>query len=213
MKIIIPARKGSKGLPFKNRKLFKYTADDIPITMYDSVYVATDDHEIAKLSESYDFNVLPRPRKVSNDTASTKALMEYALENIELDNKDETIVMLYLTYPDRSWSEVEDAISEFARSGSESLLCRKEIKTSPFLVLKEEKNGRGSQLFYHDLYRRQDYPKCFEISHYISIFRASSLPELNNNMYNSNTFFLKIEKDIIDVDTKKDLKRINGKRN
>ena len=213
MKIIIPARKGSKGLPFKNRKLFKYTADTIPITMYDSVYVATDDHEIAKLAESYDFNVLPRPKKVSNDSASTKALMEYAIDNIELDNEDDTIIMLYLTYPERSWSEVEAAVSEFTRSGSKSLLCKKEISTSPFLVLKEEKNGKGSQLFYHDLYRRQDYPKCFEISHYISIFRVSSLFELNNNMYNSDTFFLKIEKDVIDIDTKKDLNKLNGKRN
>lgn len=213
MKIIIPARKGSKGFPFKNRKLFEYTADTIPISLYDSVYVLTDDLEISKISDSYDFNVMSRPRRVSNDSASTKSLIEYALENIKLDNKDETIVMLYLTYPGRTWSEVEDAVAEFARSGSDSLLCRKEIKTSPFLVLKEEKNGKASQLFYHDLYRRQDYPKCFEISHYISIFRASKISDLNNNMYNSDTFFLKIEKEIIDVDSKKDLNRLNGKRN
>tara|TARA_B100000287_G_C20399506_1_gene689022 strand:- start:60 stop:701 length:642 start_codon:yes stop_codon:yes gene_type:complete len=212
MKIIIPARKGSKGLPFKNRKLFEYTADTIPISLYDSVYILTDDPEISNIADSYDFNVLSRPRRVSNDSASTKSLIEYALENIELDSKDETIVMLYLTYPERTWSEVEDAIAEFARSGSDSLLCRKEIQTSPFLVLKEEKNGKGSQLFYHDLYRRQDYPKCFEISHYISIFRANSLVDLNSNMYNSNTFFLKIEKEIIDIDTKKDFNKINGKK-
>ena len=30
MRIVIPAREGSKGLPHKNRKLFKYTADIIP---------------------------------------------------------------------------------------------------------------------------------------------------------------------------------------
>ena len=211
MKIIIPARKGSKGFPFKNRKLFEYTADTIPISLYDSVYVLTDDSEISKISEAYDFNILSRPRRVSNDSASTKSLIEYALENIKLDNKDETIIMLYLTYPNRTWSEVEDAIADFARSGSDSLLCRKEIETSPFLVLKEEQNGKGSQLFYHDLYRRQDYPKCFEISHYISIFRASSISRLNNNLYNSNTYFLKVEKEILDVDSKKDFNKLNGK--
>lgn len=211
MKIIIPARKGSKGLRFKNRKLFRYTADSIPMGMYDDVYVLTDDSEIKEMAESYDFKVLSRPRRVSNDSASTKSLMEYAFENIELDNNDETIVMLYLTYPNRTWSEIEEAVAIFARSGSSSLLCRKEIKTSPFLVLKEELNGKGSQLFYHDLYRRQDYPKCFEISHYISIFRASSLRDLNNNLYNSNTYFLKVDKEILDIDSKKDFDRLNGK--
>lgn len=210
MKILIPARKGSKGLPFKNRKLFKYTADSIPISLYDSVYVLTDDEEICKISKEYDFNIIDRPRKVSNDIASTKLLMEYAIESIGFE-KDEMIVLLYLTYPDRTWSEVENAVGVFLRSGIASLLCKKEIDNSPFLMLKEEDNNRGSQLFYHNLYRRQDYPKCFELSHYIVIFKPSVLDMLNENLYNRDTFFLKVDKYIIDIDSKKDLDLLNGK--
>jgi CMP-N-acetylneuraminic acid synthetase len=62
----------------------------------------------------------------------------------------------------------------------------------------------GKQIFKHDLYRRQDYPKVFEISHYICIFKVSELKNLNKNLYNEETHFYKLEKKI-DVDRKEDL--------
>jgi N-acylneuraminate cytidylyltransferase len=203
MKIIIPARKGSKGLPLKNRKLFKYTADIIPISSYENVYVLTDDKKIAEVANSYEFNVVDRPRKVSNDLASTKSLIEYFLSEVKC-KKNEPLIILYLTYPERKWDHVIKALKFFNKKKLESMLCKKEIEWTPFLVLKEEDNGKGSQLFYHELYRRQDYPKCFEISHYISILIPDHINKLNDNLYNKDTVFMPID-DVIDVDTKKDL--------
>ena len=43
---VIPARKGSKGLPGKNRILLKYTIDTIPKDYHKKVIVSTDDIEI-----------------------------------------------------------------------------------------------------------------------------------------------------------------------
>jgi hypothetical protein len=65
-------------------------------------------------------------------------------------------------------------------------------------------NNKGQQLIQHNLYRRQDYPLVFEISHYIAIFNVSHVSELNNNLYDNETFFFKIN-DVTDVDTKVDL--------
>jgi CMP-N-acetylneuraminic acid synthetase len=67
----------------------------------------------------------------------------------------------------------------------------------------------GKQLKAHDLYRRQDYPVCFEISHFISIFTSGELYKLNNNLYNGSTLFYKIP-DMIDVDYRTDLKKLDG---
>jgi len=205
MRIIIPARAGSKGLPFKNRKLFKHTADIIPDIMKHKTYVVTDDEEIKLMAIEAGFKALHRPDGLSQDETSTKSVMKYTLE--KLDVKNETIIMLYLTYPERTWQDVNNAVAMFKCNDISSLLCKKPLKTSPFLMLKSEPRNRGSQLFYHDLYRRQDYPECFEISHFIVMFNSSELDKLNNNLYNNDTYFMEISEKTIDVDEKKDLDR------
>lgn len=212
MKIIIPARLGSKGLPFKNRKLFKSTADTIPYSKKDSVWVTTDDPEIAKLSADWGFRLIRRPPELSSDEANIREVMQHAVEWIGSPTSD--FLMLYLTYPQRTWAEIEAAFQYFKsfedQGKADSLLCRKEIKTSPYLMLEEtDSTGTfGKQLVSHDLYRRQDYPKCFEISHYISIFRGPALVSLNKNMYGPKTVFWPIG-DPVDVDTQKDLNSLN----
>ena len=205
MKIIIPARKDSKGLPFKNRKLFKYTADIVPDHLKKYTYVNTDDCEIINMAEAYGFNVWFRKDELGFDTTSTKEVIVDMMDNFETSD---IFVMLYLTYPERTWEDVMTAYEMFCVNNVKSLLCKKEIETSPFLMLKEESDNRGSQLFHHDLYRRQDYPKCFEISHYISIFMKTTINNLNNNMYNIDTIYMEIPNDTIDVDTQKDLDRL-----
>lgn len=205
MKIIIPARRDSKGLPFKNRKLFKYTASIIPDLYRHLTYVITDDEEIIKACIKYKFNVIERTPEISQDTTSVKSTIEYAIDKAGIKNED--LIVLYLTYPGRTWNHVDRAylLFKLGRNNS-SLLCRKKINTSPFLMLKSEPGSKGSQLFYHDLYRRQDYPECFEISHYICILNSKRINKLNNNMYNINTIYYNID-NVIDVDEQKDLNR------
>lgn len=215
MKIVIPARLGSKGLPFKNRKLFKYTANIIPDDRKSSVIVTSDDPEIINLAKQYGFNWVERPSHLSEDSSSTRDVLFHLIDSGKID-KSEYVVMLYLTYPERTWDQVMAAFSFFLDLNyaglAQSLLCKKEIKTHPYLCLEERGvNGIfGKQIVSHDLCRRQDYPKCFEISHYIVIFKGSSINKLNKNLYNEDTVFYQIE-DVIDVDTKKDLDQFNGK--
>lgn len=205
MKIIIPARKDSKGLPFKNRKLFKYTADIIPDDNRKDTWVTTDDPEIMLMAKDYGFNIWKRDSKLGEDTISIKDVILDLTEEFKLCD---IFVMLYLTYPERTWDDVIKAYNMYRSENAESLLCKKEISISPFLILKEEIGNKGSQLFYHDLYRRQDYPKCFEICHYISIFRQAAINNLNNNMYNTDTIYMEIPNTLIDVDTQNDLDKI-----
>jgi len=210
MIIVIPAREGSKGLPHKNRKLFKYTADIIPSDLVSSTYVFSDDTEIIQSGIDRGFNIASRPKYTASDNISTKESIEFFIKSNNIE--DELVVMLYLTYPERTWDDVNAAINMINDNiTARSLLCKKQIKTSPFLILKEEGKHNGSQLFPHDLYRRQDYPKCFEISHYICIFKSSKINNLNNNMYDSSTVFIDINTNIIDIDTEKDLDLLHEK--
>jgi N-acylneuraminate cytidylyltransferase len=207
MRIVIPAREGSKGLPHKNRKLFKYTASIIPTELREHTYVCTDDPAIIKLAREYDFNIIPRVTQVSKDTSSTKDVMKYV--GTFFGPINETIVMLYLTYPQRTWEDVEEALNIFYTTKNKSLLCKKPVNYTPFLLLQEGDNNTGIKLIDHDLYRRQDYPKCFELSHFISIYNSEEIINLNNNMYNDDTYFIDSPVDIIDVDTQKDLDELD----
>jgi CMP-N-acetylneuraminic acid synthetase len=210
MKIIIPARFGSKGLPFKNRKLFKYTADSIPPELSNNVWVTTDDLEIVKLARKYKFNILIRPDSLAEDQTSIKDVLLHAIKSIGTDDS-ETICVLYLTYPNRTWKEVELANQWYVENSNDlplySMLCRQPVKSNPFLCLFKEDNNFGSQIINHDLYRRQDYPETFELSHYIVFFKSGNISALNNNIYNRYTLFYPISR-VIDVDTQNDLNSI-----
>jgi CMP-N-acetylneuraminic acid synthetase len=215
MKIVIPARLGSKGLPFKNRTLFKYTAEIIPEDRKHEVIVTTDDPEIITLAQKYGFSWVDRPSRLGEDSTSTRDVIVDLIESGKIE-KSEYVIMLYLTYPERKWSHVMLAFNFFLELNcaglTDSLLCKKEVKSHPYLCLEERGvNGIfGKQIVSHDLYRRQDYPRCFEISHYISIFKANAINKLNRNLYCETTVFYEIE-DVIDVDTQKELNEFNGK--
>ena len=201
--IIIPARKGSKGLPFKNRILIENTINSIPKSMLDNVVIATDDEFIMKKYSN--FKILERDPSNCLDNSSIKSVMEEVVRKSEF----EKFIILYTTYPERKDTDILKVINFFEKTGAKSLLCKKEVKTSPYLMMFEEGN-KGSQIICHDLYRRQDYLKCFEISHFVCIFSKKELDNLNNNMYNKDTVFFKIENPI-DVDTYEDLEKYNEK--
>lgn len=204
MIFLIPARAGSKGLPGKNKRLLKYTVKNIPKELYSQTYISTDDEEIKNMVPS-GMNIHHRSPEVSGDTASTLSLVKEFVNDFKISGD---VIMLYLTYPERKWEHVLSGYEEFKNSNSSSLLCKKKIETHPYLMMYEIDDNKGRQIVKHDLYRRQDYPACFEISHYISIFNTKELNKLNNNMYNENTYFFEID-DVTDVDYEEDLKKVS----
>jgi|JI9StandDraft_1071089.scaffolds.fasta_scaffold56928_3 CMP-N-acetylneuraminic acid synthetase len=213
MKILIPARKGSVGYPNKNRHLFRQTAASIPKDRHQDVWVTSDDPEILKMAAEYEFNIIERPDHLALDTTSIREVVAHALPLMDAE-PDTLVLMLYLTYPERTWSDIESAVEyfiSFYQLGlTESLLCKKPVKVHPYLHMYEYGLDGifGRQLVQHDLCRRQDYPPCFEISHFISIFKASQLATLNRNMYCPSTVFYPICSNIVDVDLESDLKNV-----
>jgi len=202
--IFIPARRNSKGLPFKNRKLFGLTLKKIPKKIKDKVLVSTDDEWIIEECNRMNIRYLFRTETNSSDIASIKDVLKESEEHL-----NEKVIMLYLTYPERAWLDVINGIEYFDKTNSKSMLCRKNLKTSPYLMM-HLRGNKGKQIIKHDLYRRQDYPECFEISHYLCIFFKKELDKLNNNMYNEDTVFYSIENPI-DIDTPQDLEEYNEK--
>tara|TARA_B100000287_G_scaffold59395_1_gene52121 strand:- start:884 stop:1510 length:627 start_codon:yes stop_codon:yes gene_type:complete len=200
MIILIPARRNSKGLPFKNRKLFNCTVNKIPQELRGKTYVYTDDEILAGWSKENNLNYVPRD--VVSDEQTTKEMAQSFVKKLKLESED--ILMLYLTYPDRTWSEVERAIDTYRSESARSLLGKKDVSTHPYLCMYEEEHGRGTQVIKHDVCRRQEYPDCFEISHQVCIFNSDDVDELNSNLFNENTFFFLVS-GVVDVDNEEDL--------
>ena len=207
MKIIIPARKGSKGLPGKNRILIDHTLSTIPNYIKDSVIITTNDGQIVQ--ECIGYKTRLRSEQLSGDDVSTKDVLRDVIKKYNFGD-EEIVIMLYLTYPERTWTDIEAALNFFIENKAKSLLCRTELKSHPYLCMFSEEGDKGKQIIEHNLYRRQDYPECFELSHFICIFRANELESLNKNLYNSNTTFYKVKRPV-DVDTKEDLERYYDK--
>ena len=209
MKIVIPARKGSKGLPGKNAILINQTLSTIPNYVKDSVIITTNDGKV--IDQSAGYQILLRNNELSGDDVSTKDVLSNVLQQYNIPD-EEIIMMLYLTYPERTWTDIEAALNFFIDNKAKSLLCRVEPKSHPYLCMFSEDGNKGRQIVEHNLYRRQDYPECFELSHFICIFRANELEKLNKNLYNKDTIFYKIKRPV-DVDTKEDLQRYYDKNN
>ena len=204
MKILIPAREGSQGVAHKNRKLLHYTLESIPEDFVESVYVSTNDNSIKKICQRMGVNVHNRSEENAKNTSSTKSLVQEFVADIDIQ-KEEDILILYLTYPERRWKEVQDILLFYKKHKASSLLCREPIVTHPYLCLQKKGDIHGTQVIPHDLYRRQDYPECFRISHYVSVFKATEINLLNNNLYNNQTIYYDIGRQI-DIDTETDLK-------
>lgn len=201
---IIPARRDSKGLPFKNRKLLDYTINNIPIELHEKTIVTTNDEKIIEKLSATNINVLRRDEQLCLDDISIKDVMLDVVKKFQMKSND-TIVMLYLTSPDRKFSDIKKILDYYYERKIKTLTCCVEPKTHPYLVLFKKENQKGEQVVKHDLYRRQDYPECFEIRHFVCIFQVDEIQKLNSNMYNENTIFYKIDSDI-DVDHENDLK-------
>ena len=209
---IIPARKNSKGLKFKNRLLFNYTKKFIKkIKWFDKIIVASDDEYFASKCKKTNFFYYKRQKKNSKDTSSIKEVMEEIITKFKLNNN--TIIWLfYLTIPDRKIADYKKLKKITMKNDFLSAMSFIPIKTHPYdcwIIKKKIK-----KLINIDVCRRQDKIELFEHHHYLCAFKSQEIKKLNSELLNSNTYPIILNKSIIEIDTKKDLKNfINTKKN
>lgn len=136
---IIPLRKGSKGIPGKNKKkmlgrpLFSWVLGAAIFSDLDEVYVFTDDEEILNfISKEYHWTTkvkgLLRNDENANDTASTESAM---LEFAEKINHDfDVLCLLQATSPLTTSQDINNALSQISTEGKTAALSV--VKTHRF---------------------------------------------------------------------------------
>ena len=196
--LVLPARQGSVGFPNKNRLLFEYTALQIPNYLKERTVVTTDDNVLKNSAKELGFIVVDRPAELATSEANTRDVLSHVKTTLKIKD-DETIIMLYLTFPERQFGDVLKVYDFYKTTRAKSTLCKSKMDKHPYLCLYEQADNKGTQVVTHDLYRRQDYPKCFFVLHYVFICLASELENLNKNLYNDDTLYYPIQRKI-DID-------------
>lgn len=113
---LIPARGGSKSVPRKNTRiiagkpLIAWTIEAAQQAReLDRWVVSTEDEEIAEIAQSYQAEVLPRPKELATDEATSLSVWQYVLSAIHAD----ILVNLYPTSPIREEGLIDRAIERF----------------------------------------------------------------------------------------------------
>lgn len=201
---VIPARKNSKSLPYKNRFLFKYTADFLKKNnLFDKVYVNSDDIFLKKMANKYDFIFFKRKKELAGDRTSIKDVFLDMISKIKF-KKNTFIWLFYIPLVYKNKIDFEKSIKLVEKKKLKSVCAFKKSETHPMTCWYIKKN-KPFQFIKNDLFRRQDYSEAYSHHHYICGFNIKTLKKLNNELIFKNTYPILLDnltaKKLIEVDT------------
>lgn len=210
---LIPARGGSKGIKRKNirelcgQPLIAHTIMTAKSSCYiDSVFVSTEDSEIAGIASSYGALVpMLRPIELAEDDSTTLDVVLHAVS--EFINADEwdALVLLQPTQPLRTTEDVDGAIEFFYKNNRKSVVSISEVNDSPILMRYFDECGNMKKLLeIRSTIRRQEMPKYYRVNGAIYI---NALEEINSTTsFNDNELGFVIERShSVDIDEEQDL--------
>jgi len=187
---LIPARGGSKGIADKNIKLMsgkpllQYTVD-VALEMAEAkdICLSTDSEKIAEVGKKLGLEIpFFRPEHLSNDTASTVAVAQHAIEFYESKGVFyDLLVVLQVTSPLRTVKHVREAIDLYSEN-ADLVISVKETDANPYYLLYEEEGAflqKSKKLPGHIL-RRQDAPKVFQLNGAVYVYNVEKLKKIKS---------------------------------
>ena len=205
--VIIPARKGSKGIPGKNKKmlngkpLIQYTIDVAKkIFQINSICISTDDPEIQQIGIENGLNVPDlRPDYLSNDASSARDVILY--EVLKTGRKIDTIVYLQPTSPLRTTQNIQEAINLYDRNLMDMLVSVTNTKANPYFNLFEEDENENLVLSkMHKSKSRQEAPAVFQFNGAIYIINLESITRSEIAEFKKIKKYVMHKENSIDID-------------
>lgn len=128
---IIPARGGSKNIPYKNivllagKPLIYYSIQGAKKSkLLDAFIVSTDDPKIAEVAKSHGADVpFLRPKKFAQDNSTDIEFLKHAIEWLEKNRgwRPEIVLNLRPTSPLRTAQDIDDVISLMLKTNCDSV--------------------------------------------------------------------------------------------
>ncbi len=212
---LIPARSGSKGIPWKNirilgdKPLICHTISAaIKSHMFVTVDVSTDDPRIADISKNCGANIpFMRPDELSTDSVPLADVVYHYKEYLEKTydiGANDAIVLLQATSPLRDANDIINAIAHFERENSNSLMS-----VIDFRHLLWIQKGNGMELVQRARVNRQELEQVYLENGAIFISKINGI-EKDNFLQKPISFFPIDKTHAIDIDTFDDLKVIDN---
>lgn len=214
---LITARGGSQSIPRKNirilagKPLIAWTIEAArQSSRLNRVIVSTDDQEIADVSRKWGAEVpFMRPSALAQDDTPHLPVIQQALSWLETREQytADIIVILQPISPLRTGEHINQAISLFQETKSDSVVSVCLAEHSPYWMMRLEGNRVYPFLDSAPEYsRRQDLPPVHRINGAIYVTRRHVLMKENRILGEDTRAFVMVPECSIDIDTLLDLK-------
>lgn len=207
---VIPARKGSKGVPGKNRLMFPRLADFLDENgFFERIVVTSDDEELLKMAETRGYETRLRPAHLAADTSCLKEAFDDMVEHVDFE-PDDYLWLLFITYAYRDAADFREAIEVVEKHRPPSLCTFIPAEIHPYTCWRiDDQAGRIEKFIDNDLVNRQEFPPAWRNYNYQCCVRRGDLDGVNRNLQSNTTYPLtwtaEKAKRLLDIDEPKDL--------
>ena len=208
----IPARKGSKGLPNKNRLLFQNGLNFIrSLDWIDEIALSSDDSVLLDIAIDSGVSCIQRPSALSGDNISIKETAVHFVSDLKIES-GAIIWLFYLPIVGRQKVDFISAYRLICSSPADSWCSFIPATTHPFNCWRYDSDTHSLQQYVkNSCFRRQDLPDAWMLHHYICAFKAGALVDLNDELVGSRThpFFMSIDQamNFLEIDGPDDFDR------
>lgn len=214
---IIPARGGSRGIPYKNirrlagRPLLAYTAEAaLAARRLSRIILTTDDEAIAEVGRRCGIEVpFLRPAELAGDETPTLPVLQHAVRWVESQGDSyESVCLLQPTHPFRRPEDIDACIELLEASGADAVVSVLPVppEYNPHWVYFRLPEGR-LQLSTGEktpITRRQDLPAAYRREGSIYVTRREVLME-QNSLYGSRLLGYPMDgAEAVDIDGEED---------
>ena len=178
---IIPARGGSKSIknkniiPFCGKPLINWSIDVLKCSAINSIYVSTDNNEIANVARANSAEIISRPDEIAGDTATTESALLHALSVIQ--TPIDYVVLLQATSPVRTKEDIMQSVALIQEEQSDSLFSATQLTDA---CIWDDTNSITYN--YKNRGRRQDRKPLYLENGSIYIFRPEILKVYQNRL-------------------------------
>jgi len=211
VRVLIPARSGSKGVPDKNirelsgKPLVDHTIfESLKVFPKDHIYLSSDGDEILERGLKYGIQVLKRPKEISQDHSSSNDLISHFLQSHNFLN-NQIIIYLQPTSPLRKAIHIRNSFELYKEVEKGTVMSVSESKQTPYKTYKLDPNNHLIPMFDKDIKsnNRQAFPSTYYPNGAIYIFKSNFFLAEGFMPEPKIPFFMTAQ-DSIDIDDKLD---------